>query len=90
MVWSTTQSTLYGGEPPREDIPCEAVPQEITRAECPHGHNNALPMPPRRNDPISGLLHDRDALLICAVIFLLLNEKADMKLILALVFVLLG
>ncbi len=90
MVWSTTQSTLYGGEPPREDISCEAVPQESPRTECPHGHNNSRPMPQRRSDPLSSLLHDRDALLICAVIFLLLNEKADMKLILALVFVLLG
>ena len=90
MVWSTTQSTLYGGEPPCEDIPCEAVPRESPRTECPHGHNNARPMPQRRSDPLSSLLHDRDALLICAVIFLLLNEKADMKLILALVFVLLG
>ena len=99
MVWSTTQSTLYGAaeqrcpgssdraqpqtERPRcEDRPlCEERPCREERVRCADR---------RRSDPLSALLGDRDALLIAAVIFLLMNEKADMKLILALVFVLLG
>jgi len=41
-------------------------------------------------DPISRIMSDGDMLLIAALIFVLWHEKADMKLIMALVIVLLG
>ena len=41
-------------------------------------------------DPIRALLSDRDALMLIALILLLLHEKADIKLIGALAFVLLA
>lgn len=87
MVWSTTQSTLYGGA----ERPCtEAVHEPARESARPQPQRSCARPMPRRNDPISALMSDSDALLICAVILLLLHEKADMKLILALVFVLIG
>ena len=43
-----------------------------------------------KNDTFSRLFSDKDFLLVAGLILVLLNEKADMKLILALVIVLLG
>ena len=43
-----------------------------------------------KNDTFSRLFSDKDFLLVAGLILVLLNEKADMKLILALAIVLLG
>lgn len=43
-----------------------------------------------KNDAFSRLISDRDFLLVAGIILILLNEKADFKLILALAIVLLG
>ena len=43
-----------------------------------------------KNDAFSGLFSDRDFLLVAGLILILMNEKADFKLILALAIVLLG
>lgn len=73
--------------PPKEQSePCAAPPR---REEPPREGDS----PQRRNAAprgfLSALTGDSDALLLCALIFLLLHEKADMKLVLALAFVLL-
>ena len=49
---------------------------------------HTAPQPPA--DPFRALLSDRDALILIALILLLLHEKADIKLIGALAFVLLA
>ncbi len=43
-----------------------------------------------KNDPFSRIFSDRDLILIAGLILILLNEKADQKLIFALLFVLLS
>ena len=99
MVWSTTQSTLYGAAEQRcPEPPDRAQPQtertccedRTLREERHCSEERVRCADRRRSDPLSALLGDRDALLIAAVIILLMNEKADMKLVLALAFVLLG
>lgn len=44
----------------------------------------------QKNDPFSRIFSDRDFMLIAGLILILLNEKADQKLIFALLFVLLS
>lgn len=86
MVWSTTQSAEYSRdfddneddfrEPCRDEPPCrEESPRDIPK--CP-------PKPQPR-----GLLDDSDTLIILALIMLLMREKADSKLIFALLLVIL-
>ncbi|MGN1421897.1 MAG: hypothetical protein ACI4XA_00830 [Oscillospiraceae bacterium] len=76
--------------PPRDPHEHAQSPDN-TPPRNPHDHpqspNNA---PPRGIfQALSGLTNDKDALLLIGLIFLLLHEKADMKLVLALAFVLL-
>lgn len=87
MVWNSAGSTLYkaverhntdGGEPQRI---CEPQP-EPPRCNEVHTHT-----PLRSASPLSRLLQDKDMLLLLAVLLVLLHEKADTKLILALAFV---
>ena len=66
-----------GGNAPR------TAPQNAG-GNAPH----SAPHPPA--DPFRALLSDRDALILIALILLLLHEKADIKLIGALAFVLLA
>lgn len=90
MVWSVTQSAEYSRdfdderdneadfreEPPRCDrVRHEEPPREVPK--CP-------PKPQSR-----GLLDDSDTLIILALIMLLMREKADSKLIFALLLVIL-
>ncbi len=90
MVWNAESSTLY-----------QAVERHNEEIHHPNPHINEKPdrisekqfsertlHPPRHQDMFSSLLNDRDSLLIVAVILILLHEKADTKLILALAFVL--
>ena len=57
----------------------------------PHEHAQSPDNAPPRNlfRALSGITNDKDALLLIGLIFLLLHEKADTKLVLALAFVLL-
>ncbi len=97
MVWNSSSSTLYKAVERHnnaENISEEAhdhiqetkffspPPHKIEHKE--HRHDI------KPNDPISGIFQDRDALLITVLIIILWHEKADIKLILALAFVLLG
>lgn len=94
MVWSTTQSALYKAveqhnaladeecAPPHEDIPCERH-REVCKCPC-------KPSPKPQGGFLSGLVNDRDSLLILAAIFILMHEKADKTLVLALAYILLA
>lgn len=82
MVWSVTQSAEYSRDnddnedDPREQAPC--------RGETPR---DILKSPPKSQS--RGLLDDSDTLIILALIMLLMREKADSKLIFALLLVIL-
>lgn len=93
MVWNTESSPLYRSveafnsaaeKTPEPACECGGSPQPEKRQ----------PPPVRKYSQQGGILQkltsDRDSLLIIALIVLLLNEKADMKLIAALAFILLG
>lgn len=75
------------GEAPKEECsvprPCEDCPRRCPKCGKP------LPAP-KPSNPLDALLADKDTLLLAALILLLWHEKADMKLIGALVFILLG
>ena len=80
-----------GGNTPR-NAPPQASGGNAPRNAPPQGSGGNAPRnaqhPPA--DPIRALLADRDALILIALILLLLHEKADIKLIGALAFVLLA
>ena len=73
--------------PAGEDAP-EAPENQVLEAQ-----SRVVPEPPRRADPVHGLLDrlgiDSETLLILGLIFLLYNEKADNVLLLALAYLLL-
>ncbi len=91
MVWRADESPLYRSvekfnsktQPPEKEPDCRKKP------ETPHE-----PAPKRSIPANKGLINriagDKDFLLIAALIFLLWHEKADIKLIAALAYVLLG
>ena len=85
MVWNSAGSTLYkaverhntdGGEPQHIREPSPGPP-----------HYNKAHTPSHRSSPLSQLTQDKDMLLLLAVLLVLLHEKADTKLIMALAFV---
>ena len=95
MVWRNAREELYSAvarnnsavlTPPNAAV----VVKRETPPPQPAGGNapRSAPHPPA--DPIRALLSDRDALILIALILLLLHEKADIKLIGALAFVLLA
>lgn len=84
MVWNSAGSTLY-----------KAV-ERHNSAEHTHESHEPPPEPCRCSEqvhktapssPLSQLAQDRDMLLLLAVLLVLLHEKADTKLIMALAFV---
>lgn len=86
MVWNSAGSTLYKAverhntdatEPPHI---CEPEP-EPEPLRCNKAYNPINP------SPLSQLTQDKDMLLLLAVLLVLLHEKNDTKLILALAFV---
>lgn len=85
MVWSTTQSSRYGedreGEgwsrPGKIDEECEPFREATPKAHC-----------QKRSPAPSGLFDDSDTLLILGLLIILMREKADQKLIFALLFAL--
>ncbi len=94
MVWKATGSALYQAverhnreetnppEPQQSPEPCCAGTAPHKSTACCTG------MSPKPQSGLAELLGDRDFLIIAAVILILLHEKADNKLILALAFVL--
>ena len=79
-----------------ERISCEKTAENCSKKfcensaeKCPKFNENFCKNCPK-NDPFSRLFSDRDFLLVAGLILVLLNEKADFKLILALAIVLLG
>jgi len=96
MVWNTENSPLYrtveSFNSRAEQIPPQPAgePEEAFSAQ----HCDCPSPAPRQYQTGNGgflqrLTSDRDSLLIIALIVLLLHEKADMKLIAALAFILL-
>ena len=76
--------------------PCENYTENCTdfaRKNCEKNARNCCENDCKncpKNDAFSRLISDRDFLLVAGIILILLNEKADFKLILALAIVLLG
>ncbi len=88
MVWSTTQSSRYGGEREGEGW---SRPGKICEEEEREPFREAPPKAPckKRSPALSGLFDDSDTLLILGLLMILMREKSDQKLIFALLFTLL-
>lgn len=69
----------HGDDTARAALPCGGCPRPCPRCK---------PVPPK--GPLESLLNDKDALLLAGLILLLWHQKADMKLIAALAFILLS
>ena len=94
MVWNTESSPLYRSVEAFNST-AEKTPEPVRECGCsPPPPEERQPPPVRKPSQQGGILQkltsDRDSLLIIALIILLLHEKADMKLIAALAFILLG
>lgn len=97
MVWNTEQSPLYqsvekfnsrtASAPEPQEKSCESRRSE---PEPPPPYKETRREPQRTGNLIQRITSDRDFMLIAALILLLWHEKADMKLIAALAFVLLA
>lgn len=92
MVWKSAGSTLYTAverhnaatyepAPSTEAKPKREAPEECCHAPEKHVQNGTF--------RLERIFQDRDLMLIAALILLLMHEKADNKLIIALAFVLL-
>ncbi len=87
MVWYNGDSPLYDAvERYNNDTPQNSgkIREPAKEIPCPPPQTEKL----QPRDPLSALLRDRDTMLIAALILILMHEKADKKLILALAFVL--
>lgn len=91
MVWNGAQSPLYKSVE-RYNSNADGVGEEDrTCGACENQPRLSPKSPPKAEpNPLGRILGDRDSLLIIALIILLWHEKADMKLIAALAFILLG
>ena len=96
MVWRNAREELYNAvarnnsgvlTPPDAAVVVKREPSAPPQASGGNAPRSAQHPPA---DPIRALLSDRDALMLIALILLLLHEKADIKLIGALAFVLLA
>ena len=95
MVWNTKQSPLYQSvEKFNSKTASAPEPQqgscESRRCESPPPYKETRRDPQHTGNLIQRITSDRDFMLIAALILLLWHEKADMKLIAALAFVLLA
>lgn len=82
MVWSSAGSTLY------KAVERHNSTEKTTQAEPPpEPHYSAQKIHKAQSSPLSQLIQDKDMLLLLAVLLVLLHEKADTKLIMALAFV---
>lgn len=93
MVWNSEQSPLYRSvekyNHSTEEQPCSCSEEPPRKSPCEDKPPRSC-TPKREMGFLQRLTSDRDQLLIIALIILLWHEKADMKLIAALVFILLG
>lgn len=103
MVWSSAGSTLYRAVERHNSAMEQPQSPQTDSAPPPEPKHEAPPQSPQREksapescihtqkqqgaSPLQGIMQDRDTLLILAVLLLLLHEKADTRLILALAFV---
>ena len=100
MVWNSSGSALYSaverhnsgrndgavcGCPSHDAEPKQPQCDPCPQPQCP----KCVCTPPQKNS-LEALLNDKDFLLLAALMLLLLHEKADKKLILALAFVMFG
>lgn len=80
---------------PEQDCACTEKPNREPEEDCRREKPEFAPPPPKPRESsapgnlLQKLTSDRDCLLILALIVLLLHEKADMKLIAALAFIIL-
>ncbi len=79
MVWNGAASTLYKAV--ERHNTAEGTPPHKPCPRSGNVHKTSAP------SPLSWLTQDSDMLLILAVMLVLMHEKADMKLIMALAFV---
>lgn len=86
MVWYNGGSPLYEAVERHNNAPQDSgkMKEPAKESTCPPPQTER----PQPRDPLSALLRDRDMMLIAALILILMHEKADKKLILALAFVL--
>lgn len=102
MVWNAAGSTLYkaverhnsGSAPHEAERPEPPVTEHSEQAEK-HCTPSECPQCPKcpgtaQRSGIEALLQDRDFVLLAGLTLLLMHEKADSKLIMALAFVLFG
>ena len=82
MVWNASGSTLYKAVERHNNTETDTAPQS-----CKEPAPTPLPPKTRNFSPLNSLAADRDIMLIAAVLLILLHEKADTALILALAFV---
>lgn len=98
MVWNSEQSPLYRSVEQFNSGSAKELPPPLAEPEC-----DSCAAPPPCQDKCMNCQHrgaqqgflqkltsDRDFMLIAALIILLWHEKADIKLIAALVYILLG
>ena len=106
MVWNSAGSTLYkaverhnnGTAAEKQHFSPASVQHEQHHNEAPHTESRCQHEPvhcPKcasapKHSGIEALLQDKDFVLLAGLILLLMHEKADSKLILALAFVLFG
>lgn len=83
MVWNSAGSTLYKAVERHNSAELPTEPHESPEpCRCSKQVHKTAP-----SSPLSQLAQDRDMLLLLAVLLILLHEKADTKLIMALAFV---
>lgn len=77
---------------PKDERDCsrDFNPEKSDKPRKPESPPKPKPKPVRNPNPLAELLSDRDTLLIAGLIFILIHEKADMKLVGALVLLLIG
>lgn len=86
MVWSNSSSPLYSAvERHNSSVTPQVSEQAAEKASPPRESTERQYI--GDTQPFSQLFRDRDMLLLAAVLLILLHEKADMKLIIALAFV---
>lgn len=81
MVWNTSQSALYNA--PRRCVERKACAEQkrVKEPEAPR------PCPPKKQR--KGMLDDGDTVLLLVLLYILMREKSDQSLIMALLFAML-
>ncbi len=98
MVWNSTQSSFYKMSEEQESVGQKACENNNANGNNIHSQNNRSDCqccncrynkaPVYKNDTLSKMFSDSDLMLIVILIFILWQNGADKKLIMALAFVL--